>query len=265
MHPSPDAIALLAMGENPTSAEERLHIDTCTVCAAQIEELARVVELGRLSDEDDELETPDPAVWQRIRAELFGTPAAPVATVDPPLADVRRVGAASPVADAPAPSVAAPAEAGGHSAPGVAVRRTRALFALVAAVALIAGLGLGFGVARMGAAPEASAAIHLNGLPSWPGAEGEARVDENEQGKRVLIVSVTTPQPVDGKFEVWLSDDKALHMRAMGTMNANAGTFEIPDDMSLDESPVIDVSLEPKNDPDPEHSKNSVVRGRLRI
>ena len=253
MHPSPDAIALLALGEDPPSSEDRAHIDTCSVCTAQVEELARVVELGRQIDETDALETPDPAVWQRIRAELFGT------SKDSPVT----------LADADPPVVGAPAGAGsGTSAavsPGSGVRRTRALFALVAAVALIAGLGIGFGIARVGSAPDASAAIHLNGLPSWPGAEGEAWVEENEQGQRVLVIQVTTPQPVDGHLEVWLSDDKALHMRDMGTMDASSDTFVIPPDTDLSASPVIDVSLEPDNDTNPDHSKNSVVRGRLRI
>ena len=257
MHPNPDAIALLALGEDPASREEREHVDTCSVCTAQIEELARVVELGRESDETDELHTPSPEIWQRIRAELFETPAATTATMAP------AEELTSDVTDTDATATAGPGL--DRSTAGPIARRTRSFFALVAAVALIAGMGLGFGIARFGQAPEASATVHLNGLPSWPGAEGEARVAENEQGQRVLIVKVTTPQPVDGHFEVWLSDDKALHMRDMGTMETGSGTFVIPPEMELVDSPVIDVSLEPKNDTDPEHSKDSVVRGRLRL
>ena len=252
MHPSPDAIALLALGEDPGSEGEREHVDTCSVCTAQIEELARVVELGRLSDESDGLQTPSPAVWQRIRAELFETP--PLTTL-----------AASTESVAPADAAAASVPVDQPSAPGRGARRARSLFALVAAVALIAGLGLGFGIARLSSAPDGTAAIHLNGLPSWPGAEGEARVAENDQGQRVLVVQVTTPRPIDGHLEVWLSDDKALHMVDMGTMETGSGTFVIPPEMQLVDSPVIDVSLEPRNDTDPEHSKDSVVRGRLRV
>lgn len=265
MHPNPDAIALLALGEDPASTEDRTHVGTCSVCTAQVEELARVVELGRLSDEAEELQTPDPAVWQRIRAELFETSArAAVAGSSgersPAAAQAVSAASAVEVTDVRTPVV-------DRSAVGATSRRTRSLFALVAAVALIAGLGIGFGIARSGVPGEqqATAAVHLNGLPSWPGAEGEARLGENEQGDRVLIVQVTTPQPVKGHFEVWLSDDKALHMTDMGTMDASSDTFVIPPGMELTQSPVIDISLEPNNDPDPEHSKNSVVRGRLRI
>lgn len=230
MHPTPDSLALLALGEDLENPAELAHVSICPVCTAQVEELAKVVELGRAADEDEMLQTPDPVVWQRIRAELFApTPAA------------------SPV----------------RTARGV----RRSIFALVAALALIAGLGLGFGLGRVGepTPPAAAATVHLNGLPSWPGSEGEAKLTTNAQGQQELVVSVSTPEPVQGTFEVWLSDDRALHMRTMGTLNGDAGTFVIPPDMDLDASPVIDVSLEPLNDPEPDHSKNSVVRGRLRL
>ncbi len=76
MHVDPELVALLALGEDAGTKAERLHAQTCPACVAELAELQRVVALGR-SVGDDELVSPAPAVWDRIRVELAVAPAAP--------------------------------------------------------------------------------------------------------------------------------------------------------------------------------------------
>ena len=52
-------------------------------------------------------------------------------------------------------------------------------------------------------------------------------------------------------------------MSPMGFLNNGRGEFNIPDSFDLSRFPIVDVSVEPANDPDPTHSGNSVVRGTL--
>ncbi len=233
MHTTPDVLSLLALGE-PAAPEERAHLTQCRVCSAELEELSRVVDAARHSAPDDGLVTPRPAVWENIRREIQAGQSS-TGTL-------------------------------GSTASGASVKRRRPAYVLVAAVALVAGLGGGFGIAQSFSPEVVQAAkpVHLNALPSFPGSEGEAAVEDDDQGNRVLAVQVNLAQPPDGRLEVWLSDEKSEHMTPMGFMTTDRGTFKIPAEMDLSETPVIDVSVEPANDPEPDdHSGVSIVRGRI--
>ena len=74
MHPSPDVLALLALGEQAGTSADREHVAGCAECRAEVESLARAVDVGRSADAgDDTLLTPPDRVWEAIRAELnFG-------------------------------------------------------------------------------------------------------------------------------------------------------------------------------------------------
>lgn len=235
MHTTPEVLTLLALGEPVATAEEHAHLTHCRVCSAELEELSRVVDTARHSDPDDVLATPRPAVWENIQREIQAGP----------------------------PPVGASASPGTTAAP---VKRRRPLYVLVAAVALVAGLGGGFGIAqsfRPGVG-QAAGPVHLNALPGWPGAEGEATIKDDAQGDRVLSVQVSVPEATGGRLEVWLSDERAERMVSMGFLKGDTGSFTIPAGMDLRQSPVLDVSVEPPNDPAPgEHSGVSLVRGRL--
>ncbi len=79
MHPSPDVLALLALGEKAGTAEERIHVDSCPVCLAEVAEFVRVAAVGRSATAADQLQAPPPEVWRAVRSELglSGDPAAP--------------------------------------------------------------------------------------------------------------------------------------------------------------------------------------------
>lgn len=235
MHTSPDILTLLALGEVAGDTSDHAHLAECPVCTAELDELSRVVHTARTSDPDDYLVTPGPEVWESIQAEIV---------------------AANPGRRIPV----RPQHAAGARGP-----RRLATFVLVAAVALVAGVGLGLGIGRVNEVVQAQSAVtHLNALPTFPGAEGTAQFDRAENGDRTLTVEVTLPRPADGPLEVWLSDEQAEHMTSMGYLTDGRGTFPVPDDMNVAASPVLDVSLEPAADPDPDdHSGVSVVRGRM--
>lgn len=69
MHTDAELLALLALGEPAGTTDEREHVATCAVCAAELEELRRVVELAR-SVASVPLVEPDPRVWAGISREL---------------------------------------------------------------------------------------------------------------------------------------------------------------------------------------------------
>lgn len=248
MHTSPDTLTLLALGESVANPDEQSHLAHCPVCTAHLEELSHVVSSAREPNPPEELSSPRPEVWDRIRAALQEpVPAVPAA----PETDTST--GHGPGAPTPAP-----------------VRTSRgrraATFVLVAAFALVAGLGIGIGIDRLGGGTEQAATdpvTHLNALPGWPGANGVATIVTGANGVRTLNVTMTMPQPLKGTLEVWMSDEEALHMRSMGYLKDGAGSFAVPADLELKANPIIDVSEEPSDDSNPDHSLNSVVRGRL--
>lgn len=234
MHTSPETLTLLALGEPAGNENDHEHLSECPVCTAELDELSRVVHTARTADPDDRLITPSPQVWESIKAEITAAqPSSPT-------------GVAQSATRARAP-------------------RRLATFVLVAAIALVAGVGLGLGISRATEVVQARSAVtHLNALPTFPGAEGTARFGRADNGDRTLVVQVDLPRPADGPLEVWLSDELSEHMTSMGYLTDGQGTFTVPENMDVSASPVLDVSLEPTADPDPdEHSGVSVVRGRL--
>ena len=238
-HPTPDTLALLALGE-ALDASVGEHVPTCAACQSELAALQHAVAVGRTVTDADMLVAPSPDVWERIRAE---------------------------VQDAAQPSAVRAAGARSGAPAGRAGRRWTTL-ALAAALALVVGVGAGFGISRVLTPTTGSAgAITLNALPHWPGANGTARVETDDQGNRTLVVTVELPPTVSvaGQMEVWLSDSRAQDMVAMGPLPDGTGRFRIPSSFDLETHPLVDVSLEPPNDPDPAHSDDSVVRGRLAL
>ncbi|GAA3563389.1 hypothetical protein GCM10022197_18670 [Microlunatus spumicola] len=247
-HPTPDDLALVALGEDP-DAGTTAHVAECLACVAEVDALRHVVDVGRSLGPDDALVAPDPRVWRRVLAEVGGAPT------------LAQGGSTAGTTDATPDELAARRD---RSRRG---RRWRTA-AVAAAAALVVGLGGGFllrGVLTPG--PSSDSAIQLNALPGWPGANGTAAVEDGPGGQRTLVVSMAMPAgtPVDGTFEVWVSDTKAEDMVPMGSMTGDSGRFPIPASMDLETHPVVDVSLEPPGDTDPHHSDVSVVRGRLRV
>ncbi len=239
MHTNPDLLALLALGEAAGDQDERAHLDSCTLCRSELAELTHTVDLGRRSGPDSGLLSPAPAVWTSIRTELGfigpdeATPTAPPrSTAEAVRLPVRRL--------------------------------TRSTVALVAGLALIAGLGIGLGADRLFGDREAVVSrAALTALPGWDGASGEAWVEQDGDGNRRLVVSVDSRRIEGHARQVWMIDRQVAGMSSMGYLSDGRGVFTIPDNLDIGAYPIVDVSVEPPDDRDPRHSGESIVRGTL--
>jgi Anti-sigma-K factor rskA, C-terminal len=163
-----------------------------------------------------------------------------------------------------APDRAKPEGSSGGSARSNRGRRGLSLV-LAAAIALVAGIGLGFGLDRLRQPTETVIdRATLQALPDWPGAGGTASVQIDGSGNRTLVVQMHTDQPISGDQQVWLANQSITAMQPMGFLTADgSGRWPIPPGLDLTRFPVVDVSDEPVDDPDPAHSGNSIVRGEL--
>lgn len=249
MHLDDDDLVLHALGEATPDAAAREHLDTCSLCKAELVALTRVSAVGRtLRDED--LDTAPSAVWTGIHSEL-GLP--------PDLADVPQSRERTTM-DGQAL----------HSGRSVKRRRRarrparrRAVTGLIVAAALVIGLLAGTAGTLLLLRPDEPrllAQAELEPFPDWS-ASGSARVEEDEAGERRVVVDVSAPN--GGLREVWLLDPETSGLISLGLLSGEAGTFVIPADIDLMRYSVIDVSEEP-DDGDPAHSGDSIVRGELR-
>jgi len=265
MHPSPDVLALLALGEQAGTHAEREHVAGCAECRAEVESLARAVDVGRSADAgDDTLLTPPDRVWEAIRAELNfgqgqgqgarGTSEFSTVTALPRHARAEAVAPTDPAPDPAVPSIG----------PGTR-RRSRLLsVALAAALALVVGVGLGVGLDRLLPLQTVLWTADLQALPEWAGAQGEATVVQDSKGNKTLRIKMTSPKPVDGDRQVWVADRELQGMRSIGFLDDDSQTvLPLPREFTYEQFPIVDVSDEPPADTEPRHSGNSIVRGTL--
>lgn len=300
MHTNPEVLALLALGEDNATPDERAHVDVCPICRRDLAELAHLTGVGRAVEDARPLESPSPEVWRRIQAELgFRVTDSAVIPVAPPGGETAvppGATAADPVTPVPAPDPVAtpdldeatetgraligpstPADAdlitlrrpGDTSPPsGRSSRRRRLLaLALAAVLALVVGFGLGLGwnAASRPSATVIGQAELQPGNAAWDGATGEATLERDANGERVLIVRATTPRPVPGIRTVWIMDNSHKNMQTVGQLAGSEGRFTIDPATNLADFPVVDVSEEPANDVDPLHSGITILRGTLSI
>lgn len=281
MHTNPEVLALLALGEDSASPDERAHVETCPVCAQELAELAHLAGVGRAVEDATPLERPSPEVWRRIQAELGFTvqdakvvplpdpdliePAPPVQASDTPLAEYTASGRDLIDADTStgADLITPERRPGGHSSRG---RRILAL-TLAAALALIVGIGIGLGWNRVAdPSPTVIGEAQLEpGAVDWDGSSGEATLERTADGSRILVVRVSTPREVPGERVVWMMDTSHTKLQTVGRLAGNEGRFTLDPKTNLADFPVVDVSEEPLNDPDPKHSGVSILRGTLNI
>jgi hypothetical protein len=259
-------LALRAMGETAGTARDDEHAQTCPHCRHEQARLAEVVDLARQPGAAELLESPPPAVWDRIAAAV-GTSAASPATVMPPETAVRSNGHHRPAGDSAGEAPAEKAAVGARRGPRVGGRRRRlATVAAGLAAGLIIGIGGTAGVIQLTkAAPtRVVAQIELSPLPAfpqWQGATGTA-VMRATAGQQVMVVTLHAPQR-PGFYEVWLLARNGVSMISLGDLNADhTGTFTVPAGVDLRNYSRIDVSLQPFNG-STLHSKSSVVRGSL--
>jgi anti-sigma-K factor RskA len=253
MHPSPDLLALLALGETAGTPAERDHVASCDQCRSEVADLARAVAAGRsAAGENSGLIRPPDRVWGAIRAELELDPADGSTPAGPD----------HPPADAKEPSSQVTASATG-SRQGLG-RRVLAL-ALAAVLALVVGIGLGLGLNRL-LTPRQTVlwTAQLQALPAHSGSSGEALVEQDSDGNKTLVVKLSSPAPVDGAQEVWLIDRGVSKMQSLGHLTPSSNRFNIPADLDPRQYPVVDISQEPP-DGKPTHSGDSIVRGTLNV
>jgi anti-sigma-K factor RskA len=143
-------------------------------------------------------------------------------------------------------------------------RRRRKWWPIVAAAAalgLVVGAGATVIINRNDVAVAAS--TPLSALPGQTG-HGTAELLRGGDDPE-LRVSVDAPSPVDRYREVWLINSDGKRMYSVGVLpEGGSGTYPLPTLLAngLDGFTIVDVSIEPY-DGNPEHSRNSQVRGTL--
>lgn len=254
-HLHDDALALLALGEEP-APEEAGHLESCARCRAEVQAYGRVVRAGRRA-EPVAGSLPSPDVWDRVHGTLgLGTDV----RSDP--LQAARTGSPAGTGRGPHASV----RDSGNTAVSLCRERrrrrgTRWLAAAAAAV-LVAGAAV-WGIARDDE-PETLvlASTVLEPLPSYSEA-GTATVDELPDGQRELVVTASSSN-ANGYREVWLISADISSMVSLGTMDGLEGRFQIPAGLDLHAYPIVDISDEPL-DGNPEHSGDSILRGQLEL
>ncbi|QCB94479.1 anti-sigma factor [Cellulomonas shaoxiangyii] len=268
-HVDDDVLSLLALGEDTGTPDERAHVAACPRCSAELAQLRDLVGVARAAQADGPLVAPAPHVWERIAGELALDPT-PVVVDDAtatavPVAGAPGAGARAdePVASGGGPAAApAPAREPGL-APVVPLRPRRwAWVAGAAAAGLVVGGAGAWWTATREPATTVVARAELDALPGWDAA-GSAELETAPDGSRVLVVDVADDGPASGGYrEVWLLRPDVSGLVSLGPLTGTSGRFTLPDDLDVDEFPVVDVSSEPL-DGDPAHSGDSIVRGTL--
>jgi anti-sigma-K factor RskA len=222
-HPSEEDLALLALGESLPQVDE--HVGSCPLCEHELVALESTVNAARGADLAA-LPPPPPSVWVRVSEELG-------------------------LAEEPAGRGAAVA-----ALPARGRWRRRALAAGGALTAAAAGIAL---VTTLGGTEPAGGAATLEALGDVE-ARGTVQLARASDPPSLLVDTEGLPPP-DGVYEVWLLDLDNDRIVTLGTLDETGrGWLSVPDDVVLEEFPVVDVSIEP-DDGDPTHSGNSVLRG----
>ncbi|MFK5634910.1 anti-sigma factor domain-containing protein [Ornithinimicrobium sp. LYQ103] len=242
MHVDPDDLALVALGEG--GADANAHVAGCPACAAEVRSLREVRDLvvagGPLE------RTPPVDLWAGIEAAALRMPstgASTVATVAPDELAARRERRAG---------------GGGRPVPRIFG------FGLVAAAAGGAAamwLGLTLADREQPSTDTLVASAELEALDTSLQPAAASLVERD--GQRVLVLDAADlPEVEDGYLEVWLLAPDASGMVTVGLLEPGQTEFVLPADLSTDDFPVVDVSVE-HYDGDPTHSGDSLWRGPI--
>jgi hypothetical protein len=217
----------------------------------------RIAEAIRgLADDDGRLTSPPSNLWGRIERAIDDSPEAAGDLVPPPpevwerIADDVRADTSQPVA-----------------APRTSRHRRRTL-GLVAAAILVVG-ALAAAAVLIGRSPEGSerelvaqASLSGEGLDPGGDSSGSAELLRRGDGWKVALQVDDLPSPPDGTYyEAWLLGSGADQVQSLGTLDGT-DQFSVPQGLTIDDFPLVDVSIEPI-DGNPAHSSKSVLRGRL--
>jgi hypothetical protein len=236
-HADPDQLAGLALDPTDGPDDVRDHAATCPECAGL---LAAFTGVRRRTGADALVAPP-----ARVRAQV--------------LADVR-------AGDLPEP-VALPVQDDQPPRRGIPLW----LAAVAAALALLAGVGLGRWGMGGTEAPEAVvppvdtgtvvAAATLTALDS-DADRGEASAVQSEDTFSIRV-SATELGDGPGMHEVWLINVDGVRMISIGLLaSGDEGEFAVPMELIDEGYRIVDISVEP-DDGDPTHSGVSLARGEL--
>lgn len=300
VHVNSALLAGHALGQDDAlDAAEQEHLAGCTHCRAELDQYRRVVELSQEPQASAVPTPPLERIWQSIQAELAPNSTAQIAPTrtmvadsppPPPVSDkaaddnatadqtaideiavdeiaVDEPGSAEPRSAEPASAEPLAARSAGTVDAEDEVssaRRRRKWWPIVAAAAalgLVVGAGATVIVNRDDVAVAAS--TPLTALPGQTG-HGTAELLRGRDDPE-LRVSVDGAPPANRYREVWLINSDGERMYSLGVLPENgSGTYPLPTLLAngLDGFTVVDVSIEPY-DGNPEHSRNSQVRGSL--
>ena len=253
VHPDPEMLASAAMPGETVSEALADHIRACRACRGEVETMRTLAGLVREADD-----APPPAppghVWEGIVAELVGSGEL---ETGPRPADTRPV----PVFSAP------PARS--RARPGARWRRLvgpAAAGLLVAA--LVAAGAAGVRVSGPPATPVVTASAQLDPLGRLdPRSSGSVQEIADDGGRSIAVRLVGVTDLAGGDhLEAWLMRPDGSGLISLGNLAADGslyrGQFVLPANLPLNSFPFIDISAE-KWDGNPEHSRISLLRGRL--
>lgn len=250
----------LALGETPVPAEEA-HLGDCVDCRSLHDSLHRTLGVARGAS-DVTLAPPPAAVWSRIQADLASDGSAP----DGSSTDRPAIALDGSSADAERPADGR-AKGGADEDRSAGRRRSSRLTWLAAAAAgIVIGVGGSVVADRLRQPEEVPArtvATTELATPDTGARRGSAAVEEHD-GRVSLQVTAGDVEAADGYAEVWLINRDGERMVSVGVLREGSDTVSFPISQALlDEGyVVVDISREQFDD-QPEHSGDSVVRGRL--
>ncbi|HEX7211911.1 MAG TPA: anti-sigma factor [Propionibacteriaceae bacterium] len=283
VHVNSALLAGHALGQDDAlDAAEQEHLASCSHCRAELDQYRRVVTLGQGAQASDVPTPPLDRIWRSIQAELapnstteeIAATKTMVADSVPPLTANDKPANDKPASDEPVNDVSAndtsvsdvpandePRDVGTAKPTAGRRRKWWPIVAAAAALGLVVGAGATVIINRNDV--QVAASIALSALPGQTG-HGTAELLRTPNDPE-LRVSVDGPQPADRYREVWLINSDGQRMYSLGVLpESGTGTYPLPTLLSngLDGFTIVDVSIEPY-DGNPEHSRNSQVRGSL--
>lgn len=243
-HPDPEILASIAVGD-PVDPQWAGHVQGCQSCNAEVAELTRVLELAQ--GPAPVLSAPPASVWAGVAAELEASPPA-----------------AGPEATTP---VLSPVELADRRArrPGAPPRGWSSWWVAAAAVVgLMVGV-LGERISTRPEAPTSPTVVSRASLDTLDSKTPRGEADLVRSGSGVSLKVSTQPLPADnGYLEVWLINTDLTRMVSVGVLAPNDAdqTFEISQAIIDAGYVIVDISHEQFDDK-PQHSGDSLVRGRL--
>ena len=294
MHLDPDRLALLALGEEPVTAEVADHLASCPPCQAELESMRDVVDIGHDAGPAHYLPSPPPRVWDSIMRQILAesqllsdsqaaaiagpsgrgpgrdlTPGTRTAGDDfvARAPDVDRSNGHPPrgttsvrrTGDPPPRRPETPTPSGG---PGR--DRTRILHATAIAVAaVVIGVAgtLGIVAMRDSDGTKLVSRTQLGALPAAPaGAHGSAEIVRVGSAIELRLTLAGMPTP-SGYYEAWLFDPVSGTMYPMGPVTDSGGTVTVTG-VDLERFRGVDISAQPM-DGSGGHGE-SMLRGALK-